>query len=105
MTLEINLMDLKMVTNRLLDHAIDELGVERIPVDSPFYWNIPTTQLYEMDRKPTELDIGSLADDWELTSDLKNNQNKPVCYQLTEVAPLLRYIGEVLGKDLAKYGG
>jgi hypothetical protein len=29
----------------------------------------------------------------------------PVTYQLTEVAPLLRRLGEVLGRDLAAKGG
>ena len=60
--------------------------------------------MYEIEE-PKELDIGSLSDDWEFLSKLLQSENQPVAYQLTQVAPLLRYLGEWLGEDLAKDGG
>ena len=54
---------------------------------------------------PGALDVGNLADDWEFVSRLLREENQPVAYQLTELAPLLAYIGEALAKDLGKRGG
>jgi len=36
---------------------------------------------------------------------LLHEGDDPIAYQLTQIAPLIRYIGETLGKDLAKDGG
>lgn len=102
--MEIELRQLRDVVNKLLDHVIATRGVTKVELGKNFYWNIQEDELYKVKNKPTELDIGSLEDDWELVSGLLK-ADKPVAYQLTEVAPLLRRIGEVLGKQLAEKGG
>lgn len=102
---EIKIADIKEVVNRLLDHIAKTRGVETVEIDNPFYWNIPATEIYDVTRYVAELDIGSLDDDWEFVSGLLDPSGIPVTYQLTEVAPLLRYIGETLGPALAKDGG
>ena len=103
--MEIDLRELQRITNRLLDHAIKTRGISKVLLKRNFYWNIEEKELYDIDQKPLSCTVGSLNDDWEMVSPLTSEEREPVVYQLTEVAPILRYVGEALGKDLAKRGG
>ncbi len=103
--MEIDVAQLKTVVDRLFHHIIKTRGVRRVELGSDLYWNIPEEELYNVVDRPEELDVGRLSDDWEFISKLINDEAHPVAYQLTEVAPLLRRLGEVLGKQLASRGG
>jgi hypothetical protein len=92
----INLRELQQATNRLFDHIIKTRGVESIELRQNFYWSTPTEQFYDVKNDPKQLDVGSLYDDWEFVQSLTRDETEPVAFQLTEVAPLLRYIGEVV---------
>jgi hypothetical protein len=92
----VDLRELQSVINRILEHIIETKGVKRIDLKKDFYWTIPTEGLYQMEEEPKQLDVGSLYDDLEFVRGLTNIENDPVAYQLTEVAPLLRYLGEVV---------
>ena len=101
----IDLVELRAVVNRLLDHIIETRGVRAVEIRDETYWTVPWPEVRAADSTPGELDVGSLADDWELLSALLDEGAEPVAYQLTELAPLIRYIGETLGRDLAGRGG
>jgi hypothetical protein len=103
--MEIDVVKLKAIVDRLFQHIIETRGVRRVELGSDLYWSIPEEELYNVVDRPEELDIGRLSDDWEFVSKLLNGDADPVAYQLTEVAPLLRRLGEVLGKELATKGG
>lgn len=103
--MEIDIVELKRVVDRLLDHLIHTRGVRVVELKNNYYWTVPDDQVYDMARNTFELGIGSLVDDWDFVSSLLDKETDPVTYQLTEVAPLLRYIGEVLGPELAGLGG
>lgn len=103
--MEIDVVKLKSVIDRLFDHVIKTCGVRRVELGSDLYWDMSEDALYNVVDQPHELDIGRLSDDWELVSNVLEEDATPVAYQLTEVAPLLRRLGEVLGKDLASRGG
>ncbi|HKU16525.1 MAG TPA: hypothetical protein VJQ52_19195 [Steroidobacteraceae bacterium] len=103
--MEIDVVKLKSIIDRLLDHVIETRGVRRVELGSDLYWDMSEEVLYNVVDQPQELDIGRLSDDWELLSTMLEEDATPVAYQLTEVAPLLRRLGEVLGKDLAAKGG
>jgi len=103
--MEIDLQELKTVIDRLFDHVIETRGIKSVDFKHSNYWNIPFPDVYNAKQKPSDLDIGSSKDDWEFLSGLLKEDNQPVAYQFTEVAPLLRYLGEILGMDLAKDGG
>ncbi len=107
MECKIELEKLQFVVNRLFDHIIKTRNIDSIKIiqSENFYWQIEPKDLYNMSVKPTEFTSGSLADDWEFVSTLLDKNTDPVAYQLTEVAPLLNYVGEVLAKELAKHGG
>lgn len=107
MECEINLEKLQIVVNQLFDHIIKTRHVNSIKLASNqnYYWQIEPEKLYDISVKPSEFTVGSLADDWDFVSSLLDKNSDPVAYQLTEVAPLLNYIGEALSKELAKHGG
>ena len=103
--MEIDIVRLKSIIDRLLDHVIKTRGVRRVELGSDLYWDMSEEALYNVVDRPQELDIGRLSDDWELLSTMLEEGATPVAYQLTHVAPLLRRLGEVLGRDLAAKGG
>ncbi len=104
-TLKIKLIDLKNVTERLFDHIMKIRGEQEVEIDKSFYWNIPLDELFDMDKKPIDFDIGSLSDDWDFLSGLLEEDTIPVARQLTELSALFRIIGEKLGDKLASEGG
>jgi hypothetical protein len=103
--MDIDLLELRTITNRLLDHIIETRGVTRIELEQNYYWDMSEEALYSVSEKPREFDLGSLSDDWDFVSGLLDAETQPVAYQLTELAPILRYIGQSLGKRLAGEGG
>ena len=102
---EIMIADVKSVINRILDHIVETRKVDRVVIDSPFYWDIPPEKAYDINVDVNELDVGNLNDDWDFVSTLLDDKEEPLAYQLVEIAPILHFIGEKLGKDLAKFGG
>lgn len=103
--MEIDVVKLRAAVDRLFQHIIETRGVRRVELGSDLYWSMPEEELYNVADRPETLDIGRLSDDWEFISKLLNGETEPVAYQLTEVAPLLRRLGEVLGRELASKGG
>jgi len=95
--MKVNIEQFRWVINAILD-GVERGGVDSIEIDTPFYWTVAEDDLRntELETKLVRLNIGSLADDWELLSKNIGDENAYVPYQLTEVAPLLKYIGEKL---------
>ena len=92
---EINLVQLQAAINQILDYLTKQKGVQAVALEKDMYWNVPTDALYFVDKQPSELDIGSLYDDWEFVQANTIGASEAVPLQLTEIATLLRYIGEV----------
>ncbi len=102
---EIDLVELRAVVNRLLDHVIKTRGVRTLALERPYYWEVPAPERYNVEAEPAELEVGNLADDWAFVVRLLQRSNQPVAYQLTELAPLLDYVGQALADELAPSGG
>lgn len=102
---DIDLRQLRTVTLRLLDHLIETQGIDGVILDRTFYWNVPDDSLFDMSEDPSELNVGSLIDDWGFISGLLDQEEEPVAYQLTEIAPIIRYLGQIVGAKLASEGG
>ncbi len=98
---EIDLTELQRITNHILDHLIKEKGVRSVPLTRDLYWSVPTESLYSPEKPQVELDIGSLYDDWELLKTGGADPSEVVPFQLTELAPLLRFVGETWGTGKA----
>lgn len=95
--IEIEVRQLQQIANRLFEHILVNRGVSKITLDKNFYWDIPLDQLHDVERSP-ELVMGSLEDDWEFVSDLLDINSDPVSFSLTELAPILRFLGEKVGQ-------
>lgn len=62
----IDLGELKRGINALLDHVIQDLGVEKLAIQDKedFYWECPTREMYDCSKKPSgEFYVGRLSDD------------------------------------------
>ena len=98
MAFEIDLLELKRAVDRLFDHIVRDLKIVRVEIHEDYYWHVDGDALHDMASTPVDengtLNIGSLAADWDSVSRLLRDENETVVRQLTEVAPLLRYIGE-----------
>lgn len=97
--MKVDLRQVREILSKIFDQLIDVDGTATVETNENFYWNIPKSQLYNMAASPESLqpDVGSLSDDWELVRPILEDGRDPVAYQLTEIAPLLRYLGETIG--------
>lgn len=94
---EIQIDQLQKIANKLFDHIKNDLGITKIVLDKTFYWDMDSDQLYDIETPP-KLNMGSLHDDWEFVSSLLEKGTDPVSLSLTELAPLLRFLGEKIGR-------
>lgn len=96
--MKVDLRQVQAILNKIFDQLIDVDGTATVEINENFYWNIPKSQLYNMATSPESLrpDVGSLSDDWELVSPILQDDRDPVAYQLSEIAPLLRCLGETI---------
>jgi hypothetical protein len=95
---EIDVNVLKNALNAILDHVIDDLGLDKVSIAEDYYWHCPASEIYDMSKKPSGLDVGSLADDVDFVKLIKPGESGDVSYNLVHVAPLLRYIAETVKK-------
>lgn len=97
---EINVKRMRAAVNAILDHLIEDLGIEKVAINDgeDFYWECPPTEAYDASKKPAELDAGRLSDDVDFVNLIQRGQCGDVAYNLVHVAPLLRYIGEKIKK-------
>jgi YD repeat-containing protein len=56
--MEIDIVKLKSIIDRLLDHVIKTRGVQRVELGSDLYWDMSEEALYNVVDRPQELDIG-----------------------------------------------
>jgi hypothetical protein len=95
-SVEIDVKSLRTAVNAILDHLVEDLGIEKIPIDNneDFYWNCPVSEIHDMSKAPIGLDVGSLRDDVDFVKLIRRGQSGDISYNLVHVAPLLRYIAE-----------
>ena len=93
---EIDLRVLKNAVNAVLDHLMEDVGLEKVKIDDKedFYWNCEAPDMYDTSRKPIEVSVGRLSDDVHFINLVKRGQSADISYNLVHVAPLLLYIAE-----------
>jgi len=96
----IDLRILKNSLNAVLDHLINDLGIEKVSIEdnTDLYWHCPASELYDVSKKPIGLDIGRLKDDADFMRMIQRGQSGDISYNLVHIAPLLRYIAEKVKK-------
>jgi hypothetical protein len=95
-TRHIDIAALKVAVNAVLDHLIDDLGINtiRIENDSDYYWHCPASEIHDMSKTPIGLDVGLLSDDVDFAKLVRRGEGGDISYNLVHIAPLLRHIGE-----------
>ena len=93
---EIDVKFLKEAVNLLLDHVINDLGLEKIVIErsSDYYWHCPASEIHDMSKRPIGLDVGSLTDDIDFVNLISRGRSGDTAYNLIYAASLLRYIAE-----------
>jgi hypothetical protein len=93
---EIDPRVLKNAVNAVLDHLLEDVGLEKVTIDDSedFYWNCESPEVYDSSKKPAKLGVGRLSDDLDFTKLIRRGENGDVSYNSIHVAPLLLYIAE-----------
>jgi hypothetical protein len=97
---EIDLRSVKGAVNAILDHLIEDLRLESVPIrdGEDLYWDCGAPEAYDVSKKPADLTVGNLTDDMHFVQFVHRGESADVAYNLVHVAPLLRYIGETVKK-------
>jgi hypothetical protein len=94
---KIDLQQLKAVICRLIDELARQTGSESFQLpENDFYWEIPAEfKLIKDSEQPSASHVGRLRDDWEMIHWIADQPMDQIMtpYSLTEVAPLLDYMG------------
>ena len=93
---EIDLAALRKAVNAVLDHLVQDLGLEKVPIDDAqdLYWECSGAEKYDTLKKPVVEEAGRLSDDMEFVRLIERGQSADVSYNLIHVAPLLQYLAE-----------
>ena len=100
MAAEIDVHALRKITDAILNHVIQDLGIEKITIteDRDFYWEVPQGRVHAVRQDQPQLDVGRLSDDWEFVENLIKEGEPKIALMLVHIAPLLRMIGENIGR-------
>lgn len=87
---------LRDVTNRIFDFIERDLKMRSVELSRDFYWSIPDEELHEVDRKPQELTVGSLVDDFHFVTTAHKDPDQAIPVTLMHVAPLLKWLSRAV---------
>ncbi len=95
--MKIRINELQQALNKILE-AIKQRNGETFEVDveEDYYYHIPTDGIYKIGDIPTNLTIGSLADDIEEMKKISEGENYPTSTNLNKLNSILRYLGDNL---------
>ena len=102
---EIDLIDVKKIVDKILDHAVEARGNSRVVIERNFYWCFSVPDVYAIENDPPSPDVGSLFDDWSFVQAIATENQEPLANNLVAISQILRYIGHLLGDELASSGG
>lgn len=95
---EIDVRQLKEAIKAILDHVVEDLGIEKLGIDEDFYWDIAESALYDFSKNPTNVSIGSLVDDVEFSKNVQRGAGADNTLNLVHIWPQLRYVVHKLKK-------
>jgi len=95
--MKVNVERLRAITNRLLDHMLEE-GINEVDLSSDYYWNIQPELRYDKYDEPTVFTMGQLSEDLQFLEQIQVGERPPTSYGLVWAAALLRFIGEQVVK-------
>lgn len=83
------------ITGRELLEIVQKLIKEEdvFEIRNDFYWNIPSEDLYVMERDPKEFTVGQLSDDLEELREMLAGEDDPILFHdLEHLSPIIRAI-------------
>jgi len=83
--------ELRHFCDTLMTH-LEDSGYETIEITDDYFWDIPYQQMYVPEKKPTELTLGSLTEDWKEIKKIEEN-DYTVAYVLVWIGNILKNIG------------
>jgi len=89
---ELDLETLERAIASIFKFAREELKVSAIPIVEDAYWTVAGSDKYDFSREPSQMNVGSLRDDWELVCGALDRDGALVPLTLMHVAPLLGYL-------------
>ena len=105
MTQKVDLLELGQIVDAIISRALAKRESSSVTLDQNLYWHLPSPVVYDVTKDAPKADIGSLHDDWDFLKDIATGEQEPLANNLVGLSQLLRYVGEVLGDELAKDGG
>lgn len=100
----IDISTVKAAVNLLLDHIM-ESGLKELPLNEQLYWKVLDNEKYVMNKPPGDPGVGDLFADLDFVEGVVSDGQQLTALTLTELGPLLTYIGEFSGDRLAAKGG
>lgn len=92
---KIDLETMRRVTDAALRIVQSEMSQDGLlELKQNFYWEISSPERYDTKQKPQLESIGSLHDDWEFISDLKESFSDANPLLLVHISALLLYVAE-----------
>jgi hypothetical protein len=88
---------LRAIAEKLLSH-VESTGYSAIDIQDDYYWDVRADQRYDPYRKPGELVLGQLCDNWTELQRLLNDEKPLLNYDLVWLAAILRRVGEIAGE-------
>jgi len=90
--MEIKKNDLLKIID-ILKKNIDKNFSKKILIQKEdFYWEIDYNELYNPKKKPKNLTLGQLSDDWTELLRLAETKEEPLSYDLKRLGEILRII-------------
>lgn len=91
----INTEDLRRYFIKLVAF-FEELNQKEIVLKNDFFWDIKNEEIYNIEKIPNDLTLGSLIDDLECLKKLNDDTYFPTSREVFAISNILRYIGENL---------
>jgi hypothetical protein len=77
---EINLKVLQSAVNAVLDHLLEDLGIENVTIEDEkdSYWDCPYSELHDVSMQPSDLTVGQLSDDFDSAKLVRRGQSADI---------------------------
>ena len=91
--------DLRVVCERIFNFIQNDLKISSVELTQNFYWTVPESSRFDMEKTPAAEHVGSLVDDSEFVQAAVADSEQALPLLLQHVAPLL----EMLSTSVRSY--
>ena len=93
---EIDIKHLRNAIDAILNHIVEDLDIEKLPIDEDQYWDIAGSEIYNISKNPGDFSIGSLVDDIAFSRKIRRGESYDSPINIMHIWPQLRYVLEKL---------